>query len=479
MATRVDPRKAEQQRQRCDDERAVAEVRAAVAAGLHDRGPVLLAVSGGADSMTLLDAAVHAARESVVAVATFDHGTGDAARAAVTLVRARAESLGVPLHVGRAAAAAAGCAERGDEAAWRAARWQFLRAHAVRLGARVATAHTLDDQVETVAMRVLRGAGARGLAALAADGPVLRPMLAVTGATVDRYVRSRDLPQADDPSNRSRRHLRNRLRLDLLPALERAQPGFSAALLTIGARAAEWRRELETVVDEFGAPDIEGRAFVASLSLREYDPAALGVLWPALAARARVTLDWRGTRRVAAFTTSARPGAVMPLSGGAHVERTRDGFRIVPPLLPQANGSAARGIDAGTAGEAATAVQRGAQRLGRSAALVIDGFRFHAAASGGTHDERDLWRAVLPDDATLLVRRWQPGDRMRAAGGNTARRVKRFLSDARVPTGQRPGWPVVLADDEIVWIPGVRRADAASDRSGRPGLPFLCDRFHL
>jgi tRNA(Ile)-lysidine synthase len=94
--------------------------------------------------------------------------------------------------------------------------------------------------------------------------------------------------------------------------------------------------------------------------------------------------------------------------------------------------------------------------------------------------ERDagagLWGATLPGDLPLSVRPWRPGDRMRAAGSGAARRVKRFLSDAHVVGPDRTAWPVVLAGDEIVWIPGIRRSDAATDRSGRPGVPYVCER---
>ena len=66
---------------------------------------------------------------------------------------------------------------------------------------------------------------------------------------------------------------------------------------------------------------------------------------------------------------------------------------------------------------------------------------------------------------------------MRAPGAQAARRVKRFFADQRVPARERHGWPVVLAGDDIVWIPGVRRSDAATDRPGRPGVHFVCERI--
>jgi tRNA(Ile)-lysidine synthetase-like protein len=81
---------------------------------------------------------------------------------------------------------------------------------------------------------------------------------------------------------------------------------------------------------------------------------------------------------------------------------------------------------------------------------------------------------VLPAGQQFVVRAWQPGDRMAGTGG-TPRRVKRFLGDAGIIGPDRTGWPVVLAGEEIVWIPGVGRAVAAAEASGTPGLTYSCE----
>ncbi len=75
----------------------------------------------------------------------------------------------------------------------------------------------------------------------------------------------------------------------------------------------------------------------------------------------------------------------------------------------------------------------------------------------------------------MVVRRWRPGDRMIAAGATRARRVKRFLSDARISGARRMLWPVVVLDGTVVWIPGVRRGDAATARPGRPEVSYECE----
>jgi tRNA(Ile)-lysidine synthase len=412
---------------------------------------VLLAVSGGLDSMVLLEACAAVLPERIAAVATFDHGTGPAAAAAAAHVVRAARACRLPVHEGRA--------ERPGrtEAEWRTARWRFLRAVAADRGATVATAHTADDQAETVFMRLLRSAGPRGLAGLYADSDVARPFLGLTRATLAAYAAERHVSHVDDPTNRSRQHLRNRVRLDLLPAAEGAQPGFRRWLLDLARRAAEWRRDVDAVVAMLEPEVVGGRALsVAADRLSGYDPEALSVLWPALAGRVGVTLDWRGTRRLAEFTRCSAVGGAIQLSGGFEVVRRRDHFVLRTVAAPGPDGESTHPL-------------RGEVRL--------HGWSFHPLADDDHGREPGSWVAELPSESTLTVRAWRPGDRMRLVQGGPARRVKRFLAEAGVAGMDRAGWPVVLADGEIVWIPGVRRSDAAPARSGRP-LRYRCERYN-
>ena len=297
----------------------------AVAKALAGKPRVVLAVSGGTDSMALLEAAAHAARARIFAVATFDHGTGEAARRAAALVADRTLALGLRIVTGQSGAPGR------TEAEWRAARWGFLRGVARESRATIVTAHTRDDQVETVVMRIMRAAGARGLAGLYADSDVLRPLIDVPRSAIATYIRERNISVIDDPTNASPRHLRNRVRLDLLPALRRVRPKVDEEILAIARRAAEWRREVERLVKGFCPVDRMGDHFaVAVADLAGYDAASLAIIWPAIAARAGVTLDWRGTSRVVAFTTGGRVGSSIQLSGGVEVVRTRAQFVIRP-----------------------------------------------------------------------------------------------------------------------------------------------------
>jgi len=280
---------------------------------------------------------------------------------------------------------------------------------------------------------------------------VARPFIRLARAVIRDYGNARGIPFVEDPSNVSRRYLRNRVRLDLLPAIERIRPRFADEMLALAERAAAWRADVDALVRELVSEGVDGGIIrVAREELATYDSSTLCVLWPAIAARASVTLDRRGTLRLAQFTTSGAPGARMQLSGGVEVFRHRD-FFVLRRSSPRR--------------EAAPVSLDGVVRFGE--------WRFWPVPR---EEREDVWVADLPADRHLSVRAWRPADRMRPRPRGAARRVKRFFGDAQIPGPSRAGWPVVLADDEIVWIPGVRRSDAASERSGRPVVRYACER---
>ena len=419
-------------------------VRAAVAARPGRR--FVLAVSGGRDSMAMLHAFARFAPDSIAAVATVDHGTGAHATGAVRMVAKWCAGHGVRAVAAHLDGIAA------SEAAWRAARWSFLRDVASAEEAVIATAHTRDDNVETILMRELRGSGARGLAALYARSDVARPLLDLSRETVRRYALAEDVRWVEDPSNDSRAYLRNRLRHEILPALLAVRPALDDELLDIARRAAELRAMIDAVAQTLVSEEGNGLLSVATAPLGDYDQEELRALWPAIAARAQIVLDSRGTAGLARFTRDAGVGDRMQLSGAIEVLRRRESIvlRSERHETPEP------------------------AKLG--AALDWGRWRFVAArgaAADWTPD--DAWTARLPRSG-LVVRAWRDGDRMHGAGDAAPRRVKRFLRDAGLVGPEREGWPVVVRGEEVVWIPGVRRSDAATVRSGRPEAVYVCER---
>ena len=298
-----------------------SEVESAVEAALENCAHAVLAVSGGLDSMVLLTAAsrLPAKIRRKLVVATFDHGTGKAAGRAAALVARRAYRLGFVCVTGRASTVGT----REEE--WRRERWSFLNDVAAKRLANVVTAHTLDDQIETVFMRILRDAGPRGLAGLYADSEVSRPFLNLPRATLANYAAENRVAFVRDPSNEDRRHLRNRVRLDILPSIRKRNPNFPQELLRLARASAEWRKSLEDVAGNVEAEaDRTGSLRISRSSLAGFDADSLRVLWPALAARASVVMDRRGTHRAAEFTIKGSTGGTIQLSGGVEIVMRRD-----------------------------------------------------------------------------------------------------------------------------------------------------------
>ncbi|MHB8839102.1 MAG: tRNA lysidine(34) synthetase TilS [Gemmatimonadaceae bacterium] len=284
-------------------------------------GAYLLAVSGGRDSMALLQAFAELRPGDLSAVATFDHGTGAAATQAAELVFRECLTRGISVVVGRAPLRDA--RGRAAESALREARWAFLRAVAEERRAVIVTAHTREDQAETVAMRILRDASARGLAGMSTPSAgIARPLLSISRKELAHYVAATGIAFVEDPSNTDAGYLRNRLRADLLVAAERARPGFTAELVAIGEAAAAWRGRLAAMVDALGVHRVADAVVTDAGALDGLTGPGLAVVWPEIAGRAGVVLDRRGIERLVSWSTRARPGQRMPLSGGGTVERT-------------------------------------------------------------------------------------------------------------------------------------------------------------
>jgi tRNA(Ile)-lysidine synthase len=185
---------------------------------------VLIAVSGGPDSMALLH--VLSGLRRSLAFGLFAHGVDHGLRSEsaheLDVAESFAHSLDVPFERTRLRIAPGS----NLQARARAGRWEALRSAAARAGAsRIATGHHADDRAETIVMRILRGTGYRGLAALPPrDGDRVRPAIRARRLDIESHVTRHRVPHCVDPSNRDPRFLRARVRLEILPALERLNP---------------------------------------------------------------------------------------------------------------------------------------------------------------------------------------------------------------------------------------------------------------
>lgn len=414
---------------------------------LRERDSVLVAVSGGPDSMALLHALVALGRGRWrIGVGHANHRLRgrDSERDARFVARAAAE-LGLELFVVEAPlGGGANVEERARER-----RYAELLAVAARRGfRRLATGHTRDDQAETVLHRLLRGsggAGLRGIARVRGDG-VIRPLLDVGREDVLRFLAERGIAFRVDRSNASARFTRNRIRTRVLPVLERElHPKARAAL----ARTADLLRDdeavLETLAERRRARLEEDCALACRRLARE--PAAL---------QRRIVRHWLRDRRgdlagvmlehveaVRALAASTAGGGRQSLPGGT-VTSERGWLRWRPPQDAPAPPSA-----------------RDLGPVPLDGAVHWPGWRF-AIRESDRAVRPTPWRAIFDrdavDPAALRVRTRTSGDRIEPLGLDGTRKLQDVFVDSKVPRDERECWPVVAEGAVVLWVPGLARS---------------------
>jgi tRNA(Ile)-lysidine synthase len=418
----------------------------------REPGEAILAVSGGADSVALLDV-LHALAPGLglrLVVAHVDHGISPDSRSVGQSVKALAAKYGLPFEIIELRLGA-----DATETEARRARYAWLRELQRRRRSKyVVTAHHEDDQVETIVLRALRGSAPAGLAGISsrARGGLVRPLLPFTHAELVGYASERGLPVHDDPANRDPRHLRSWVRATLLPLLtERLGSRLRRDLLTQGRHAARDRRAWDRVLDVVPALglSVQGEGFtVARASACGYDN-ALSVALLRAAAR-RVGLVLGPTKATQLLALARRPsGRRLPLGGGWSAEVAFDRLRV----------SRDAGFEAGCALERVSQVgERGSARFGEFEITW-------SPAAAPVQIERATWTTWL-DGAAWEVRAPARGDSLVPLGGVGHRPVRRLLMEARVPRSTRARYPVVSRGETILWVPGICRSAAGVPAPG-------------
>jgi tRNA(Ile)-lysidine synthase len=404
---------------------------AARKSGLVPAGaPLMVLLSGGGDSVCLLDVAVRlGARVTALHV---NYGLRPAADGDEEFVRALCERMGVPLHAERR--------ELGGEAGnlqERARDVRYALADALAEGD-YAAAHTASDQAETVLYRLAVSPGSRALHGMAPRrGRLVRPLLGVTRDEVREYLRARGLDWREDPSNADRRFARARVRHDLLEALRSVGP---AAERTIAETARQLREEGE-VLDEAVSEALEelgGGPAVSLAALREQPPALRRLVLRRLAGDLPVPdsileLDDRGTR------TLDLGGGLRAVVEYGTLRFTRAREEAVPDPV----------------------------ELTVPGRVRFGDWEVEASLAG----TGDVTVTGLGQAAT--VRGWREGDRMRPVGLGGSKTLQDLFTDRKVPRALRHTLPVVEAAGQIVWVAGVavdERFAASEDTPGAVGL---------
>jgi tRNA(Ile)-lysidine synthase len=432
---------------------------------------LVVAVSGGADSVALFDALLRA-REAgwgaqTLVVAHFNHRLrGAESDLDAAFVGEMAARHGVPSEMASADVATIARQSRLNlEATARTLRYRFLAevAGRHRLGC-VVTGHTLDDQAETVLLRLLRGSGMRGLSGMSRQRPLLedgdhsltlwRPLLEVSRESVLAHCRRYQLPYREDLSNQSRDYLRNVVRQEILPRLAEINPSLREGL----GRLADLLREEDQYLEAYVASIPDWKAADGSLRLpvvrNQPSPIRRRILRTWLMA-CRGHLNRITSTHLAALdrlVEGAQSGRAVVLPGRLYIRREFDRLRMLP-------------LPARDPGDKPLRSDPSPSRLLQGVPIRVGSFeltllpRLKGQSSPPPPPDRRQWHLPLPERLQtdpLFVRTRQPGDRYRPGHSRHTFKLKTLLIRHQIPASERDTYPVVVtADGAIVWVPGL------------------------
>jgi len=423
---------------------------------------LLVAVSGGVDSVVLLELLYRLADElsMTLTVAHLDHGLRSTSGEDAAFVERLAHARGLPF-VGRRIEVLHLARSRGGnlEATARDCRRAFLAHTAARIGAqRIALGHSLDDRAETVLFNLARGAGLTGLGALPpVRDRIVRPLIAVSRAEIQAFAKDEGLSWCEDETNADLALSRNRIRHCVLPELER----INSKVLDALARASDLAAEeaalaatlLSSVWDSVCLAAEDGQVVLSIPALR----GAGEVVQRALLRRAlaEVRGDLTGIERVhvdnAHGLLSPYRGARVVHLPGATVHLQRDRIVVSSREDPVVSGSApapSHPVHLGV---------NDLHELGVRLVLALDDAVSEGGTASGTPfvERADADRVAFP----LHVRGRLPGDRFRPLGMTAQKKLNAFMIDAEIPAARRDRWPLLCDQRGIIWVTGVRLAD--------------------
>ena len=442
--------------------------------------PVLVGVSGGGDSLCLLDLLNRSGYPSVVA--HLNHGLRPEAAADAQFVERTAGDLGLPFILGEADVAAH--AQRfglSVEEAARHLRYTFLFEKALLVGAQaVAVAHHADDQVETILMHFLRGSGLAGLRGMrywtlpnpwSKEVPLVRPLLEIWREEIDAYLTERRIEPVEDVTNRDTKIFRNRLRHELVPYLSTYNPGIRRVLWRMGQVLDSENDLVEGMVDpaweetyfehgsgcvsfRFHALVVQPKALQRRLIRR-----GISLLLPGLR-----DIDFNTVQRAVDFLGAPTSSGRVELAAGLYLliedellwlaeETAALPHSFWPQLPSQGNGCQVLDLDL-----------PGTAKLGNGWVITCDLEDQPEAAHRQALVNNDMFQAwidALQTRFPLTIRSRLSGDRFFPAGmAGRSVKVSDFMINVKMPARARACWPLVYSEQDLVWVPGYRLGQA-------------------
>ena len=430
-------------------------------AGLGEGDGVVLAVSGGIDSMALAHASLQIVDGPRFQIAHFDHQLRPDSRADRDLVRDFAAAAGVTFH--SAADDVAGFVRedgRSVEEAARLVRYRYLEAVRHETGARfVAVAHHRDDQAETVLLRLVRGSGLRGLRAMRPVAEhIIRPLLTIGREDIVRYQGAAGFEYRDDPTNAHPTADRNRIRLGVLPALRDIRPGVAVVLArtadTLDGDVEALRWAASEALDRCAPRELQGALEICRAPLAELPAGVIRAVLRHIAEQRSGEFPRRSDiEAAAAFCLETKSGGSLTLGRSLQIRRSAGRLLFAPA------GDWRPAPDAEIPLEVPGRIELPV--LGATlTARTVNGdaaTRLAASFNQAGRDRDPLVAAVDRDRLAgpLSVRGGLPADVFQAFGRDESVALAEYLARKRVPDWQRPLTPLLVAGTNIAWVAGV------------------------
>ena len=465
-------------------DRVHREVEAALRGPAASASALVVAVSGGPDSMALLHALLHLRGRLGLSLrgAHLDHGLrGDAGAADAAFVADVFDAAGMPCDVEKADVAAYRTAHRLSlEQAAREVRYAFLaRVYREHGADAVALGHTADDQAETILMHVVRGSGLTGLRGMEASSSrrvegtevrFVRPLLGITRADTEAYCRALGLRPRMDESNRSPQFTRNRIRTELLPLLEELNPSVRDALLRLSTAATRELSYLDSEAEKVWEDAADVREDRVALERR-----AVGGLPEALRthllrrAIGAVKGDLEGVhmRHVDDMTRllGGPAGRAIDLPGGLRFHVGYDEAIVARAdadlcPLPRLEGEHPLAVPGETSAGNWTVDARLVDNPG------ADALRDAGDGRGEAFEKPVARLSPRAISGGLVLRARRPGDRFHPLGAPGSKKLKDFMVDAKVPAAWRDRVPLLVTPRGIAWVAGWRIAESCRATPG-------------
>ena len=380
---------------------------------------VICAVSGGADSMALLWA-MYLLKDKLqisLSAAHFNHHLrGEVSDRDEAFVTAFCEGYGIPLYKGEGSVTAG---EKGLEAAAREARYAFLES----LPGKVATAHTADDNAETLLMHLIRGTGLKGLGGISPVlGNRIRPMLTVTREEVLLFLESYHISYVEDSSNKEDAFLRNRLRHHVMPLLKKENPRLSESLtqMALGLREDEALLTSRLIGETLSV-----------LELRKMHSAERARVLAAFLEKCGVKEPARAHIRLAEeLVFSENPSAKGNFPGGIMLQRKYDRLEKAP-------------VEAELVEKILTCPGQ----------VEYPQLGIRIVAEPATEIVRNKDRFVISTVDSICIRSRKAGDKITLSGGTKS--LKALFVDRKIPQGERNRIPVLASGDQVLGVWGI------------------------